>query len=285
MAATLRMTKEVPMGTVDVYRITDKLDGPTLEVLVTRLESRGKQARFIAMMDEYLDAMKIESAAAVLDLGCGTGIAARAIARRRTFGGHITGVDVSAYLICAAKRLAEEEGLASAIEFRTEDSQRLDLPDASFDAAVAHTLVSHVQDPIAVLRELARIVKPGGAVGIFDGDYASLTFGTDDPAKGKADDETIINAIVTNPRVMRQMPQLLRQAGLELTASFSHVVADIGKADFWAPAIQSFLRLLPKAGAMTESDAQAWVDAMVKRSDQGVFFGASNYYSYVATRQ
>lgn len=273
------------MQTVDVYRITDRLDYPTLEVLVTRLESRGKHPRFVAMMNEYFDAMKIESAAAVLDLGCGTGVAARTIARRKTFGGHIIGIDVSPYLTAAAKHLAEAEGLAEAVEFRTGDSQRLDLPDASFDAAIAHTLVSHVQDPIAVLRELARILKPGGTVGIFDGDYASLTFGSDDPAKGKADDEAIINAIVTNPRVMRQMPELLREAGLELTASFSYVVAEIGKADFWAPAIQSFLRLLPKSGAMTESDAHAWVDAMFKRSDQGVFFGASNYYSYVATRR
>jgi len=85
--------------------------------------------------------------------------------------------------------------------------------------------------------------------------------------------------------VMREMPQLLREAGLELDASFSYVIADIGKADFWAPAIQSYVRLLPKAGAMTESRAQAWADAMLKRSDQGVFFGASNYYSYVAKRR
>lgn len=273
------------MGSVDVYRITDRLDDSTLEVLVSRLESRGRHPRFIAMMNEYFDAMKIESARSVLDLGCGTGIAARAIAHRKAFVGHITGVDMSPYLIAEAKRLADEEGLTSSIEFRTGDSQRLELPDASFDSAVAHTLVSHVPEPIAVLRELARIVKPGGSIAIFDGDYASLTFGTDDPVKGKADDETIIDAIVTNPRVMRQMPQLLREAGLELTASFAYVVADIGKADFWAPAIQSFLRLLPKAGAMAESDAQAWVDAMVERSAQGVFFGASNYYSYVAMRR
>ena len=70
------------MGSVDVYRITDRLDDSTLEVLVSRLESRGRHPRFIAMMNEYFDAMRIESARSVLDLGCGTGIAARAIAHR-----------------------------------------------------------------------------------------------------------------------------------------------------------------------------------------------------------
>jgi ubiquinone/menaquinone biosynthesis C-methylase UbiE len=196
----------------------------------------------------------------------------------------VTGIDVSPYLIAAAERLAAEEGLASTVEFRAGNSEGLNLQDGSFDAVIAHTLVSHVQSPLAVLKEIARVVKSGGSIGIFDGDYASLTFENDDPEKGKADDETIIKAVVTNPRVMRQMPMLLREAGLELTASFSYVIADIGTADFWASALQSFVRLLPKASAMTEGDAKAWADAMFKRSDQGVFFGASNYYSFVATR-
>ncbi len=279
------MTQGTIMATVDVYRITERLDDPTLEVLVTRLEARGKHPRFIAMMDEYFDAMSIDSATAVLDLGCGTGVAARAIARRSGFTGRVLGIDVSPYLTTAAKRLAEQEGFAGAVEFQTGNSRSLELPDASFDAVVAHTLVSHVEDPLAVLREIVRVLRPGGAVGIFDGDYASMTFGSEDPARGKADDETIINAIVTHPRVMRQMPQLLREAGLELDVFFSYVIADVGKADFWGPALQSFLRVLPKSGAMSEAGAQAWVEGMLQRSEDGVFFGASNYYSYVAKRR
>jgi hypothetical protein len=62
------------VGTLDVYRITDKLDEPTLDVVVTRLEARGKHPRFIAMMEQYLDAMDIDSAKTVLDVGCGIGI-------------------------------------------------------------------------------------------------------------------------------------------------------------------------------------------------------------------
>lgn len=274
------------MGTtLDMYGITDKLDDTTLGILVARLESRGKHPRFTAMMNEYFAAMRIQSAKTVLDLGCGTGVAARAIAIQEGFAGHVTGVDVSPYLTAAAEDLATKEGIANAVTFRTGDSQRLDLPDSSFDAVVAHTLISHVPSPMTVLKEIVRVVKPGGMVGIFDGDYASMSFGSDDPEQGKADDETIINAIVTNSRVMRQMPQLLNGAGLDLTASFSYVIADIGKADFWEPAIQSFVRLLPKAGAMSEIEARAWADTMFNRSAHGVFFGACNYYSFVATRR
>jgi ubiquinone/menaquinone biosynthesis C-methylase UbiE len=272
------------MGTVDVYRITNKLDDATLDVLMTRLEARGKHPRFVDMMRDYLDAMAIDTATSVLDLGCGTGVAARAIARRPQFSGRVTGIDVSPHLIGAATRLAKDEGVERTAEFSVGDSHSLELRDATFDAVVAHTLFSHLDDPRAALKEIVRIVKPGGKVGIFDGDYASLTFGADDPNQGKNDDEAIINSIVTNPRVMRQMPQLLREAGLQFIAAFSYVVAEVGRADFWEPAIRSFVKLLPKAGAMTEPEAAAWAAAMFRRSEQGIFFGASNYYSYVAAR-
>jgi ubiquinone/menaquinone biosynthesis C-methylase UbiE len=273
------------MGTVDVYRITDKLDDATLEVLVTRLEARGKHPRFAGMMRDYLDAMGIDSARSVLDLGCGTGVAARMIARRPGFAGRVTGIDRSPHLVGAAIRLAREDGVGSRVEFRAGDSHTLQLRDAEFDAVVAHTLFSHLEDPRSVLREIVRVLKPGGKAGIFDGDSASITFANDDPTAGKAIDEAIIAAIVTNPRVMREMPQLLREAGLQIVAAFPYVLAEVGRADFWDTAITSLVKLLPKAGAMTEPQAAEWAASMRRRSEEGTFFGASNYYGYVVVKR
>jgi ubiquinone/menaquinone biosynthesis C-methylase UbiE len=61
----------------------------------------------------------------------------------------------------------------------------LDIHDASVDAVVAHTFVSHVQEAVTVLKEAGRVVKPGGLIAVFDGDYASLTFALDDPVQSK----------------------------------------------------------------------------------------------------
>jgi hypothetical protein len=61
------------MKKADVYRITDRLDGASLEAIATRLEVRGQHPRFMAMLNEYLDVMALHPAAQVLDLGCGTG--------------------------------------------------------------------------------------------------------------------------------------------------------------------------------------------------------------------
>lgn len=272
------------MATADVYRITDQLDPATLDVMVARLEARGKHPRFAAMIREYLDAMAIDAQRSVLDLGCGTGVVARAIARRPGFNGSVTGVDRASYLVAAAARFAQEEGVADRVDFRAGDSHSLALRDAQFDAAVAHTLFSHLDDPHAVLCEMVRVVKPGGRIAIFDGDYASMTFAGDDPLKSKTDDETIIRALVTNPLVMRRMPQMLREAGLRLDAAFPYVLADIGRAHFWEAGVASFAKLLPKSGAMTEQAAAEWSAALLRRSEQGIFFGASNFYSFVATK-
>ena len=174
------------MKSSDPYAATDKLDAALLQVIVTRLETRGKHPLFEKMLQDYLDAMQIDTAKAVLDLGCGTGVAARAIARRRGFSGRVLGIDLSPTLAQTAAQLAAAEGLDSRVEFRPGDSRKLDLADGAFDAVVAHTLLSHVDDPLAVVREAARLVRPGGMIGIFDGDYASMTFGHADPAKGKA---------------------------------------------------------------------------------------------------
>jgi ubiquinone/menaquinone biosynthesis C-methylase UbiE len=272
------------MSTFDVYGMTDVLPTPILDVIAARLEARGRHSAFQRMLHEYLDAMGIDAAQTVLDLGCGTGVAALAIARRPGFTGTVTGLDLSEHLIAAGRELAAAEGAGDKVRFLVGDSRGLALSDGAFHAVVAHTLISHVDDPAAVLTEMWRVVKPGGLVGIFDGDYASLTFGQPDPERGKEDDEAIQRAIITNPRIMRQLPGMLRTAGFELVQSFPNVVAEIGSADFWLPAIESFRKLVPQAGAMSDAEINAWADARLADSAAGTFFGASNYYAYIARR-
>jgi ubiquinone/menaquinone biosynthesis C-methylase UbiE len=272
------------MTRTDVYGITDTLDDATSQVLVDRLEARAQHPKFAAMLNQYLDVMHIDAAQRVLDVGCGAGVAARAIARRTAFRGKITAIDLSAYLVRAGERFAREEGVAERIEYLVGDTQQLKLADASYDAALAHTLLSHVEQPLAVLQELRRVVKPGGLIGIFDGDYASITFGHEDPIVNERYDRIVRNAVITNAMVMRQLPRLLKQAGLEVVAFFPHVLAEAGAADYWSSSIQSFRRILPRSGQLTEAETNAWADAMERYSERGEFFGACNFYTYVVRR-
>ena len=123
----------------------------------------------------------------------------------------MTGVDQSPEFIAAAQRLAAEDGVGDRVEFVVGDAHELDLPAASFDAAVARTLVSTSATRWRCRASRARH-PPGGSVAIFDGDYASLTFGSADRSSARrwrsrsGDDHELA-------RVMRELPACCRRRG------------------------------------------------------------------------
>ena len=263
--------------------MTDKLPADVLDVISTRLEARGTHEYFREMLHEYLDAVEIDSAAKVLEIGCGTGVATREIVGRPQFNGKIVATDLSEHLVKVAGELAAQEGMSDTLQFVAADCRNLDFPNDSFDVVIAHTLVSHVPGPLQVLKEMARLVKSNGKVAVFDGDYASLSWSNEDPTKAQEYDEKIQSAVITNPRVMREMPRLMREAGFTIDQTFSYVLAEMGSADFWAPALESMRRLVPNSGVMSAEEINAWVDARFKESEEGAFFGVSNFYSIVAS--
>jgi len=268
----------------DAMQFINEQDGATLERFIERLEFRGKDPTFIGYRETYLKLMNLPRSAAVLDLGCGTGVITRAIATRDGFAGTVTGIDQSPEFIAAAERLAADEGLGDRVEFVVGDAHALDFPPASFDAAVAHTLVSHVRDPLAVLAEAARVVRPGGSVAVFDGDYASLTFGGADPRLAAAMEQAFQSIIMSSPRVMRELPRLLPKAGLQLTATQAHVYAEAGSSTFLLNLAETYGPLAASTGLVPAADVDAWLADQRRSAQDGTFFAACNYYAYVAQR-
>jgi SAM-dependent methyltransferase len=247
------------MGARDVFRYINDLDAATLDRIVDRLEYRGRDPVFAGLREAYLDRLALPPDARVLDLGTGTGLLPRALASRPGFTGLAIGVDQSPALLDAARRLAAEAGLVDRVAFAIGDAHALGEPAASFDAVIAHTTISHVAEPLTVLREMARVVRPGGSIAIFDGDYASLTFAHPDPALGKAMDEALISAIVNNPRVMRDLPRLLAEAGLERLDTSAHVYVDIGPGRFFGNFVDAYTPLLVRNGSMPAAVVEDWV--------------------------
>jgi ubiquinone/menaquinone biosynthesis C-methylase UbiE len=268
----------------DVYRFINDLDDATIQGLIERLEVRSTDPNFAKMRDAYLAETRLSPSAQILELGCGTGVVARAIAKREDFSGRITGVDQSPALIEAARRLATEEGVDQRIEFRVGDVHSLDFAEASFHAVIAHTLLSHVADPLTVLKEAARVIQPEGLVVIFDGDYASLTFAYSDPVLAKAMDEAIMAIIVNNQRVMRDLPRLLRQAGLELAETMADVYAEIGTSSFFSGAAETYAPLVARAELLPAVQVETWLAEQREALQQGTFFAACNYSAYITRR-
>ena len=136
------------MTTQDIFQSIGSLDTAGVKQIVDRLEYRGRDETFVAMREQYLDQMNLSPEANILDLGCGTGVVARALATQEGFSGSVTGIDYSPELINVAQRLAQEEGLTQQVVFWVGDAQALEDEDERYDAVVLHTLVSHVPDPM-----------------------------------------------------------------------------------------------------------------------------------------
>jgi SAM-dependent methyltransferase len=152
------------------------------------------------------------------------------------------------------------------------------------DAVIAHTTISHVTDPLAVLKEAARVLRLGGALAVFDGDYASWTFGYADHTVAKAMEEATLAVVVSKPRVMRDMPSLLRDAGLRLIDVNAHVYADIGQSTFFLGAAESYAPVIASLELVAPEQVDTWLAGLRRASEDGVFFAACNYYAYIATR-
>ena len=262
----------------DAMEFINEQDEATLERFVERLEFRGRDPTFVGYRDAYVAKMGLAADAHVLDVGCGTGVVTRALAAREGFSGRLTGVDQSPTLVEVARRLADEEGVGDRIEFRVGDAHALGLPDESVDAVIAHTLMSHVTEPLAIVREAARVLRVGGTFAAFDGDYASWTFAHRDHAVARAMEDALLAAVVSKPRVMRDMPELLREAGLRLVDVDAHVYADVGRSTFFLGAAESYAPLVAAA------HVDAWLNELRRASEAGVFFAACNYYAYIAVR-
>jgi SAM-dependent methyltransferase len=272
------------MVTHDIFRFINELDDATTQDLTDRLERRAKEPAFAMLRDTYLDKLRLAPDAQILELGCGTGVVGRAIAQRDGFLGRVVGIDQSPALIETARRLVREEGLEQYVEFQIGDAHALDYADGRFDAVIAHTLLSHVADPPAVLREAARVLRPRGQLAIFDGDYASIAFGCSDPALGRAIEDALLGLLVNNPRVMRDLPRLLAQSGLEIAEATAHSYAEIGAGGYVASRPQMYGPLIKRHGVLPAEVVDQWMAEQRQALEQGIFFGACNYYTYIARR-
>jgi SAM-dependent methyltransferase len=107
----------------------------------------------------------------LLDAGCGPGSITLGMAAA-VAPGEVVGLDLSPAMVEQARALATERGVPN-VRFDVGDVLALPFPDAGFDAAFESAVLEHVPDPARAVRELRRVLRPGGVVGLRDGDLGS----------------------------------------------------------------------------------------------------------------
>jgi SAM-dependent methyltransferase len=124
---------------------------------------------------------RLEPGRSLLDIGCGPGTITIDLGRL-VAPGRVVGIDRSEEAIAAARGLADA---APSVTFATGDLYALDFDDDSFDVVHAHQVLQHLADPVAALREMARVCRPDGAIAVRDGDYAPMTWYPESPELGR----------------------------------------------------------------------------------------------------
>src|SRR5690242_18749958 len=132
-------------------------------------------AAFPVVAEEFASQLKcldIKKGYHVLDVGCGIGLQAQAMAKLVGAEGKVTGTDLSNTLIEIARERTASSNFP--LEFFTADAVAQPFPDRSFDRIRTERVLMYIKDTQAVLREFKRLLKPGGKVVIFDFDWDAM---------------------------------------------------------------------------------------------------------------
>lgn len=110
--------------------------------------------------------LQLTAESRVLDVASGTGASALFLARR--FGCQVFGIDLGRKSVLRATEAAAAQGLTDQVQFQHSDAEQMTFPDGSFDAVICECAFCTFPDKHAAAREFARVLRPGGRVGLSD---------------------------------------------------------------------------------------------------------------------
>lgn len=205
----------------------------------------------------------------ILDVGCGLGSDAAALAGYVAPGGVVVGIDGSRDMIEAAH---QRHGQVGGLSFEVADAARLPFDDASFDACRVDRVLQHIADPGPVVREMARVLRPGGVVVAYDNDWETLTVDSTDRRLTRSVLNTWCDRFPSG-WIGRRLVPLFVEAGLHDVVALPKtlVLRNLEVADrlycFFAT-----LERLVKAGTIPRDRADQWSNELRAAHAAGRFF-------------
>jgi len=248
---------------------------------VAILESRGRAAGYLRLVQALTDATRLQPGQTVLDVGCGTGVVARWLVRHTAGQNRIIGVDINRYLLQEALALAQKEGLEGTVEFREGSAEALPFPDNSFDVTMSVTVIEEV-DAQQMLAEMVRVTNPGGRVAVvaraMDMPFL-MNLRLRAELKAKVDAPGVLGGVAERGCADASLYQRFHQAELTQVQMFPSLPAFDGSE----PTMLQFMQdgLLAK---LTEGEAQQWQSARAQAEAEGTFFMTWPHHCAVGTK-
>jgi ubiquinone/menaquinone biosynthesis C-methylase UbiE len=237
------------------------------EVYIRRLDTTRQTAFWQSIKRQTFDLVGPREGTAFLDVGCGSGEDALAIARMVRPNAKVVGVDRSAVMVAEARRRAAGTGLP--VSFEQHDAYELKFPDASFDGCRAERVLQHVYEPRAVVHEMLRVARQGARMVIAEPDYGMVAL-------------TGANPLITRKvlasrcqhfrsgKIGRQLARIFTGLGLtsvtvSLRVHTATVLSDRDRVRLY----RSYAQAACADGTISESEAMAWLDQLEAASRAG----------------
>lgn len=225
-----------------------------------------------AWKERSLDLLEPRPGAVLLDVGCGTGDDVLALADRVAPGGRAIGIDASAGMIREARRRGR--GRQSAADFRVADARATELADGAVDGCRAERTLQHLEQPWEAVREMVRVVRPGGRVVVAEPDWGTLVI---DPGDPEAAREVAAAALerVRAATVGRSLRRLLIEAGLVEVGVTARtlVLTDPDRAEVLFD-LGGAARRAVESGRLAPARADAWRADLARAGAGGGFLAA-----------
>ena len=276
------MKSREPTGKFSPWRDSASLDDREAREHAARLELRAGAESEIAVRNEYIGLLNIVPGQHVLDVGCGTGAATRALAKRVAPAGRVTGIDPSAALLKITRELLDKESLGNLIDLREGDCRELPFADASFDIVFAATTLSHVPDPARALGEMVRVTRPGGRIGVFDVDGDLTLFAHPDHELTRRIIASYSDQGWVNGWLMRSLPGMLTRSGIVDVKTKAFMPLET--AGYYATRAERSAEAAAKAGAITEEEKKGWLTTLKEEISAKRFLGGQVHLFVWGTR-
>ncbi|OLC34020.1 MAG: hypothetical protein AUH81_13025 [Candidatus Rokubacteria bacterium 13_1_40CM_4_69_5] len=257
----------------DPYRDVDAQPDPIR--FAESLEERGRTPSQVRLRQRFLRFMPVRPGHAVLEVGCGTGVVLRDLAARVGPRGRVAGVDQSRWLVRAAAGILRRHPLRRG---------RLPFAADRFDATLAVTLLLHVAQPLEVVKEMARVTRPGGLVAVQDQDFGTVAVTHPDRALTERIMAGVAARLYEEPWSGRRLPGLLRAAGLERVRLLTDVYQDTTLEPYTKSFLERRAENAVRFGLVDERTAQGWLDGLTALVAQEAFVLTMNYYGAVGAK-